>query len=1497
MNNTEHGPEDIKTFFSGANTDKEKEFLGGVNEGEYIDGRNQIPVSVDGSAGSSVKIEGETVIYPNVNLSANYICLGSHDVNGRKVEYWASTVGGENPAIRIDGEVMVQSANLTFDVKFPLQFDKNESCEEGEVFLTDNNSIPLIFNLKDIIDNYGSGSPVVSPFKTEKYFSQFNISQYQINLSTPLDIPVFLDLVNVGGGGGLPVGEYAYSIRYVNAAGDRTNWGNMTPLIPVFQSTGTGSTQYPYVKTVGADHNNALKTAYGPKLRFRITNLLNYDSLEIRRLRWDSGNLSLVPTAEIVGRIGLAHGEISIKEFTDPLDSNVNEAIPDDEDVNQLFFIEKAKAIRYFDKRLVLMHYSNADKSMTGTTFDTIGGVEMFPIVQKIGKAGHNDPYNHTYYKHYQSGEKYGFAINGFDGVAGKGFALGVTNFNNYQFPNRRQEMTSDEELYSYDGAVTAANLTGTVTKTFEVFDLVDAVQKSDVDTFKNIIEDGEKNDPDVMYDSAVDPATQGGVQQFTGRWEAPYAPYRPVGQSDTTAGHNYRVNTYVYNGSNDLSYNPKGYAPDYYAKGIALSGVSNLPDWVKAFTVTRTKKAGRVVCQGLGMYSLKTTTSGFRIAEKDRDKLWFFSQDIASGLVNQSVIDDINANPSNYSVQFVSPLGFFSEIYNSVYEGGADGIATDMAVYARVLKDAGEINPSESGVGVSDYVAFNKYRNYNANASGDSFAGTGDTIFPILSLNSKTEGGRGSSYFELSLNGVNLYNDHNSSTNQEFEDNDLKKFHEPFYIVNIIQTGANISDQNIDNYLNTGAYVKVESLIGEGDGVTTDPTYLLVDERWEDCIPALSSGSVLASNDKFIYLKDGNGVEQAWLNVSYKTPVQINTYSNNIIVNGFDTVGGVNIYGLYTHTQSSNNREFNIVFNVPNFNTVPAGTKIYVKYDNSYPVRVFGGDNFIGESIFSPIDREATGEDTSTEIDKQFQLEIGFPFFWYFITPRHYVVLNAKSTFNRIQNSVLFGAKSFSRLSYIRQMAVMFAAENRIALHTAYSTTYPNQFFPGVHYVMRPNEFDDAEFSNGATATYADNNIYAEYEDDYGDEYLNWKYGGIRFLPQHNVDYSQESPFEFVSKPDFGFTEQNEFCTGIAWSLARAVNQQDSPGLKTFQSLNTFFISDDQGGIQRAWDATSGKGDNLYAITSKGVCLLLTNKSVLTDLNGSQLGVFKGNNFIQEEYWLDKTVGMNDEMWRTTAETSVALKTQDGSMVQVESLFWANKNSVYWLSDNAIRDIGRDNYYNKLRLPLNNIKTLDTTLPLFGQDLIGFYDKRHEMYGLQLHYNNSLVQGNVNNVKELFVYSAGNKNWIGTFDYRFDSYTQQGSNLYGMRDGESYELFKGTQINGANITYSIDQACSPVQIREKEFINININSTNKPTRVEFYDENGVLQCAMAQAIQGTYYLKNYDGWQQQIPRKDVSVSATRDRLQGRLVIYRIIHNLAESFKLISVNTEYKILK
>lgn len=1496
MNNTEHGQEDIKTFFSGANTDKEKEFLGGVNEGEYIDGRNQVPVSVNGNMGASVKIDGETVVYPNANLSANYICLGSHDVNGRKVEYWASTVGGENPAIRIDGDVMVQSANLTFDVKFPLQFDKNESCQEGEVFLTDNNSVPLIFDLKDIIDNFTAGSA--------KYFSQFNISQYQINLSTPLDIPVFLDLVNVGGGGGLPVGEYAYSIRYVNLAGDRTNWGNMTPLIPVFQSTGTGSTQYPYVKTVGSDHNNALKTAYGPKLRFRVTNLLNYDSLEIRRLRWDAGNLSLVPTAEIVGRVGLAHGEISIKEFTDPLDSNVNEPIPDDEDVNQLFFIEKAKAIRYFDKRLVLMHYSNADKTMNGVTFDTIGGQEMFPIVQKIGKAGHNDPYNHTYYKHYQSGEKYGFAINGFDGVAGKGFALGVTNFNNYQFPNRRQEMTSDEELYSYDGAVTAANLTGTVSKTFEVFDLVDAVQKSDVDTFKNIMEDdnivfaeASKGNTDVMTDSSVDPATLGANYiSVLNRWSAPYSPYRPTSQNDSTAGHNYRVNTYVQDGSNEESYNPKGYAPDYYAKGIALSGVSGLPDWVRAFSVARTKKAGRVVCQGLGMYSLKTTTSGFRIAEKDRDKLWFFSQDIASGLVNQSVLDDINANPSNYSVQFISPLGFFSEIYNNVNEDDADGLATDMAVYARVLKDAGEINPTESGVGVSDYVAFNKYRNYNHNASGSAFAGSGDTIFPLLSLTSKTEGGRGSSYFELSLNGVDIYNDHSTASQQEFSDNGLKKFHEPFYIVNIIQTGANISDQNIDDYLNTGTYVKVESLIGEGDGVTNDPTYLLVDERWEDCIPALSSGSLLASNNKFIYLINPNGTKEAWLNVSYKMPAQINTYSNNIISNGFDTVGGVNVYGLYTHTQSSNNREFTLVFNIANFNIIPAGTKIYVKYDNSYPIRVFGGDNFIGESIFSPIDREATGEDDSTEIDKQFELQIGFPFFRYFITPRHYVVLNTKGL-NRIQNSVLFGSKFAGRLSFIRQMAVMFAAENRIALHTAYSTTYPNQFFPGIHYVMRPNKFDDGEFSNGATAVYADNNMYAAYEDDYGDEYLNWKYGGIRYLPQHNVDYSQESPLEFVSKPDFGFTEQNEFCTGITWSLARAVNQQDSPGLKTFQSLNTFFISDDQGGIQRAWDATSGKGDNLYAITSKGVCLLLTNKSVLTDLNGSQLGVFKGNDFIQEEYWLDKTVGMNDEMWRTTAETSVALKTQDGSMVQVESLFWANKNSVYWLSDNAIRDIGRDNYYNKLRLPLNNIKTLDTALPLFGQDLIGFYDKRHEVYGLQLHYNNSLVQGNVNNVKELFIYSAGNKNWIGTFDYRFDSYTQQGSNLYGMRDGESYELFKGTQINGGNITYSIDQACSPVQIREKEFMNININSTNKPTRVEFYDDNGVLQCAMAQSIQGTYYLKDYDGWQQQIPRKDVSVSPTRDRLQGRLVIYRIIHNLAESFKLISVNTEYKILK
>lgn len=1494
----EHGKKDVKTFFSKANPDQEKEFLGAESKGEYINARNARPNSIDGETGSLSKIKGEEIQYSNFNLGADYQCIGQISVSDHQVELWASDTPGDLDSIRIDGQIMVQSDGLLFDTNFPFQLDKNESCMEGEVFLTDDKNIPLILNLDDIISEFNSGSA--------KYFADFNRKLYEINLSTPLDIPVFISLENVGGGAGLPVGEYSYAIRYVNDAGDRTNFGPTTPLIPVLQGIGADGAEYPYTKTRGGDPDLLSNTSYGIKLRFRVTNLLNYDSIEVRRYAWNTGSNNFTPEGVIIARIPISDGQITVEEIVDPIDSNVEEVIPDTEDVSQLSFIEKAKAIRYYDKKLVLMNYSTANREMAAT-FVQRNGVEMFPIVEKLGIAGHNDPYFHAYKKGYMGGEEYGFAIQGYDGVAGKGFALGVTNFNSYRFPNRREEVSGDSLTYSYNGVATAANINSTVTPVFEAFDLADGIEKSDVDTFKNISNDGGKEKNPLKEDTSTDPAAYGGDKNIFGKYIGPYSPYRPTSQNDSSvSGMKYRVNTRVKNGFSEENYNPSGFAPNYYTKGIALNGIDDLPEWVKAFSVTRTKRAGRVVAQGLGMYSLNQADynlSGLTnggLGNKDKNELWVCLPDVDGGVVNESVIDDIVANPSNYSIQFVSPLGFFSELYNFERDQALAAAANsrdricDMITYARVLRDSGEINPTESGVGVSNYVAYNRYRNSDAAGAGFFNGSDGNKLASISGLTTITEGRN--TYYKIDLVD-NIYNTQWTSGDRQFVQPGLKDFTEPFYMINIVQDGESIVDKNIDNYLDTHSYVKVESIIGEGDGITTDPSFLLVDERWEDCIPALDSFSPLAGQERFVWIDEQNGTVRPWINVTFLTPAQIATVVNDINTNGFYTTpGGVDVYGVYTNTVSADQREFTIDFNIPGFNVIDSGYRILVRYNNDSPIQVFGGDTTVGDYSFCPIDRKSTGGDSASNKNKQFALGIGFPFLDYYITPRHYVISNSNvSGQTNIQNSTdSVGQRIHGRLSYIRQMAVNFIVESRIATHFAYegSSKISDKFFPSTHYIIRPNRFSDSKFSEGATSVYDNNNIYAEYEDDYGDEYLLWEYGGFRTASINNIDYSQEDLITSFSKPDVGYTEENDYCTGIAWSLPRAINQQDSPGLKSFLSSNTFFISDDQGEIKRAWDATSSKGDNLYAITDRGVALLLTNKSVLSGIDSSEIGVSFSDKFIAQEYWIDKRIGMNDEMWRSFAEASIVIKNAStGEESNVETLFFANDRSVYGFNNNQIIDIGKTGYYSELRNPLRQV------LDGYGSRVAGFYDEKYEYYGLQLGWQVPVVGAPALDKEDLFVFSQLNRGFIGAYDYRFDSYLMNNNTLYGMRQGETYELDKGYIINGNPIEFSVSQASSMDPFFEKEFMFININSDEKPTRVEFYNADNQLLCALDPAIQGARYLKKYDGYYQHIPRQDAGISIGRDRVQDRLLVYKIIHNLEDKFVLKNSVVDYKIIK
>ncbi len=1496
---TENQPIHITTLNRGCDRDTDPELTcSQPATGVYLDGHNTRPVSIDSNTGSNEKIKGEVIVYPNNKNLTNYSCVGSMIIIDYLVEFWAHNVSGPG-VVTVDGVVVLNSVDFDLRITHPLQIDRNESPLNPEVFITDNRVPPYIFNVEDMVDSL-TGDPT-------KYFAAFDPLLYQVNLQSPLDRPAFIELINVGGGGGLPVGQYSYSLRYSSDEGDRTNWSVDTPLIPIMEGLSSDSLQYPWSKTYGGPPNPSSVTSFAPKLRFRVSNLYDYGFIEIRRTSYNTGaGINFVPQGVIVAKISIDKGEISVREYIDPADSNANIIISDEEANRQLAEIESAKAIHYFDRRTVLMNVKLASKE-SDLQFLNINEKEGFPIIDKMFTASHKDPWNHVHRRSYMGGEKYGYGIVGFDGVGSSGFVTKINQLKNYQYPNRRDEISAETANYSLNGTVRAATTqVNHVGQTHEVFDLVNAVDKGDICSFKNIHRSGSflgltgsRTILKVTEDCDED---AGEIENHGARVAGgtivtvSYQPFTPARQNDNdVTGHNYIVNPKVFKdvtveatcsnvGDSDIKhYRPLGFGPDYYAHGMMVSGVTNFPKWMKAFSVVRSDAAGRVVCQGLGFYSLTKALykviGSASLAGKAANKLWFYSPDLEQGIVSSNTVNDIIDNPQNYAIQMVSPLGFFSEVYgfeNNEIACNRDRLI-DMVSYIRMIRDTtdpSEINPNEdSGMGILDggvgnvnYIDYDKYRNTGQNPnvfSGDP--NKGNKVFSLASVKRKVEG-RGQ-FIELeTFDAIYGTQSTGGSTERQFDNQGLKDFTEPFYIINIIRTGANVADVDVQKYKPTDHYQKLESIIGKGNGLPNQ-AYLLVDERWEDCIPAPFPSQFGANINRFVYIKSPDGTYKKWMNVTYKTPAEISVITSAINGSG---VYGADVYGVYTHTNINNqSRFFQINFPISGF-APPEDHYIIVRYDNTAPIRVFGGDTYIGETIFSPIDAKADANDDAAET--QFAFGIGFPYFKWKLNPRYYTIRKSTASVNLIQDSVEL------QLGYIRQMVAMFCVESRAGVHLAHNLQSPNQFFPMINYVIRANRWDD-------TKNTIDNGIFQGYIDDYTeDEITQWQWGGFRFLQQINPDYSCEAPKKYFSKPAFGFVEKTEFLTRVMWSLPRAINIQNSPGLRTFPANNSFDIDDNFGEIKYAYDDTTANGENLYAITEKGICMLITKKSILSDLNAGEIAYMAADSFVRAQYWRNKEIGMSDEMWRSAVVSFVPVG-EGAEQTRVKALFFANSRSVFRFMNNQVMDIWGS--YNKVYN-----EGLATLTPGYSTKVVSGYNTFYQEYWLYIKNEE---------VDKCFVYGQGTGMWYGTNDFKFDKITSSPTVVYGSKNMETYELNVGYIINGAPVESRLLGGSSPEQFLDKEFIAIRINTPvgQKPTSVKFYKQlNGPVQCELSQAAQGTpLYMKNYNGYEGQIPRIQASVNAARPRFQQRLIIWEIIHNLESEFKITSVGVQYKTIK
>ena len=832
-------------------------------------------------------------------------------------------------------------------------------------------------------------------------------------------------------------------------------------------------------------------------------------------------------------------------------------------------------------------------------------------------------------------------------------------------------------------------------------------------------------------------------------------------------------------------TFQPAAFLPNLYALGMILQGVSGLPNWVSAFAIVRTPAAGRVIAQGQGYYNIPNSGP---LGIKDTFGMMWDSPDFYTGEVDvNSLLSDL----SRYKAQVVSPQGFFTEVFqgysafsNVITEAdiypngkGTPDCGVDMMTYCRVPYDIGTglINPVASGNTMGNnphalngytYTAWNSWRN----GSGEFTPVTANQEFTIGSFGQTnpldgssrpfstwgSEPRRQAYYLQVD----NLYYteicgpaDYNSAA--------AKNFHEPCFVTNIVDDSQNVTNNLTQNYLQTGSYIKVSSIIGAFNAAQTN--YYLVDERWQDCIPAERPIDPRANANSFVYIQNIAQEEFAWLNVTYMSAATITAIKAAIASAGFyvssNCQGPVNVYGIYTHTivaktndnlTSAGQKLYGITFNQGL--TPDAGDYIIVKYDPCAVIEVFGGDTFIGEYIYPVADCQTKNDGEALPDSDTFGVAAPLPYRAYqynentvTIHDNHAFVLSipdhvpALQAQNFIKASDLVNGSQHSM--NIRQLMVNGIVEARTNMDLFFgqvtsgaSSMTSASFFPNINYIQRPLIWDSSTSSSNPI------HIAPGYFVDYPAENTNWNYGGFRMLPLFNDDYS-ESPTadQSYSIPSSGFTEQLNFCTRAIWSDMRTTSEQNNPNLKNFPTTNVYDFDDATGGINYAWDSSNaGQQGNLYAFTGHGVVMAETNKSILSSISGGQLAEIGGGNdeFIQAEVWLSRDKGMPDQMWRSAAEYS-------------NTIYWSDKADVYRLNDNKIDDLGQDLKYYKVIYPI-----LQSIAPGYGSDVTAVWVDKYQEYWLCVNPHRIIVQGGFNQT----LISSGtpgiNQTLVGQDDY-----------------------------------------------------------------------------------------------------------------------------------------------
>jgi hypothetical protein len=1482
-NSNNSAPWDDKSYIQGINASLDNELLGKGKEGEYLSSLNLRPNNMDGDFGKLKTVFGEELLYghadnspewtiggksyhyyalPSVNQNfyrTKWVCMAADYVivDGDKtlVELWAdtATTNKSDPFIRVGGNIVAASPDLPISVEYPIQMDTGDSQDGCEIFFTNNHDAPMYLDLYDVLKNAGITVGDVTGVLTDKYFAGFVLDEHSLQLKSIIHHPVFIAITKniyypnatvfvppLPTAPGLNVGQYCYRVRYVNDSGDKTALSIPTPLIPVLYENGAGETTHPNIDKYGAAEGT--KSSYGVILKVRVENRVGFEYLEITRASYANGEaVGSVPSEQIVGRIAIVQNEISVKTIVDFGGYEGDVTTEDSADSPRT--IEAAKSVRYFSGRTHLFNVKYAENVVTD---EILTNAETLPILKNIGMYGHADPYNHTYFKEFMGGEKYGLAIVFFDGTFSRTLALQIPDAQSYQFPDRRTKITSDALKYCYDGNPTGCDEDNNIdANIYERFSLDNAITKVAGDT---------------LYTLDVGAA---------------YKILTPIGQEGTFKD---GIDQQINKAAEGETYNPKGFRKEYYSLGAALKGIDpdKIPAWATGFTIVRTVKAGRVLAQGLGFYSF---TSG---QKKDLSEVCFYSPELDSlnGLLS---VDNIDIN--SVKADIVAPYGYFSECYNG-YPNEETPLTPDtnwgdVALYAHVIKDSDDINVDGSDNGSSGNTLFGKWRNTTVESlfsagKPDSLKINSIALSNSGMISTRADGSK-SEYYILSLDSPIYSNE--EVTDEHYADATVKEFHEPLYLINLVNESAIVPDTNVMNYYDTGTYIKLKSCIGQFNPSNLD--YVLLDERWEDCMPPATNNT--GKTDWFIYVGEER---KAWICANGRADIATIQADINGST-GYSVVGGVNVYGIYTGVSSdieildtityTEGKQYLVRFGYSDGDSgtyLPvSGEEIWVYFDSEMPVSVFGGDTYVGDSIFSPVDLLSgiTGSPFG------YALYCGLPYRDYTMSD-YYSLMNASTGFG-----VATGGYTV-RVEEIRQLVCMFVSESRIQQCFSYEipTTaiyndgnYPSfyKFFPRTNYVMRPYA--------GVGYVYID----PQYKLDYPNEDMMWLRGGFHYRPKNNSDFYRESNLIiYPSKPKVGYTDITHRRTRVHYSLQRLAGVQGAPSIRTFLAGNIYDISDANGEIKYGYNALSNRGDNIYCFTDHGICLLLIGKNILSQADGTELATMIGTQgqYIGGEIWISNTVGMPKEMWRSAAESD-------------NMLCFTNLDSAFAFAGGELEDIGRNMYHNRL---YGDILKNITISP---DHLTGGFDTLHKEYWIQID-------------NDTMAYDFMTKHWNDFYSYNFCKYVSFDNRMFGVGNratvlrnrAQTYEMTSaGTLIGNAPILNMVSNVCAPQKgypekavagIAAKEFIRIKIASNVKPYQVNFYDYYGQGIQATLSAAESEYYLKDYTNFEQYIPRRLASADPERKRMQGKKLIFEIIY-FGSGFELTQTSVQFKELR